>query len=175
MAGIALLVRFDSPGPILYVQERVGYRGATFRLLKFRSMRDKSSDEHHRLASEAWFQGAPALRGYKSANDPRVTRFGRLLRRTSLDELPQLLNVVRGDMSLVGPRPLMPSDRPRYEPWYFERELVPPGMTGLWQVSGRDSLPASSMMALDIEYVRTRSLVLDVEIIIRTLPALLGR
>jgi lipopolysaccharide/colanic/teichoic acid biosynthesis glycosyltransferase len=175
MVAVAILVRLDSPGPVFYGQQRIGFCGAPFTLWKFRSMKHRSSEEAHRQASEVWFKGAPAPGGYKRHDDPRITRVGRLLRRTSLDELPQLLNVLRGEMSLVGPRPMMPYDRPRYEPWYLERELAPPGITGLWQVSGRDRMAAPAMMALDVQYVRTWSLWLDLKILLRTVPALLGR
>src|ERR1700740_226460 len=118
MAVIALLVRLDSPGPIFYGQRRIWYAGQPFTLLKFRSMTHQASDEHHRRVAEAWFKGEPAPNGYKAEHDPRVTKVGRLIRSTSLDELPQLINVVRGEMSLVGPRPGIEYERKFYEPWY---------------------------------------------------------
>jgi lipopolysaccharide/colanic/teichoic acid biosynthesis glycosyltransferase len=172
MAIVALLVRLDSPGPILFAQRRVGRAGVPFTMWKFRSMRHASGDEFHRQQSLDWFAEAAGPTGYKSRPDPRITRVGRYLRRTSLDELPQLLNVLRGDMSLVGPRPLMPYDRPQYQGWHFQREAVRPGITGLWQVSGRDRLSAQEMMRLDITYVRDWSLWLDLKILAKTVPAM---
>jgi lipopolysaccharide/colanic/teichoic acid biosynthesis glycosyltransferase len=172
---IAVLVRLDSPGPVLHRQRRVGLGGGTFTMLKFRSMDEDSPESPHRQALQTWFAGAPVPDGYKPACDPRVTRAGRMLRRLSLDELPQLLNVLRGDMSLVGPRPALPYEIPLYEPWYFERLQAKPGMTGLWQVSGRHHRSGPEMMELDVRYVRERSLRLDLGILFRTLPAMLGR
>src|SRR5438445_1496378 len=121
-----------------------------------------------------WFRGDDRVRGYNSIPNPRVTRMGRLLRRTSLDELPQLFNVLRGEMSLVGPRPAIGYELAHYAPWYFERLRVLPGITGLWQVSGRDRLTASEMMALDVRYVRQRSLWLDMKILAKTGPAVMA-
>lgn len=175
MAVIAVMIRLDSPGPIFFRQERVGRDGGHFRMWKFRSMYTNSEDISHRAAAAAWFAARPAADGYKSRSDPRVTRIGRFIRRTSLDELPQLLNVLAGHMSLVGPRPAIPYELQHYLPAYFERQRVKPGMTGLWQVSGRDAVSAQDMMALDVRYVREMSLRLDVEIILRTVPALAGR
>jgi lipopolysaccharide/colanic/teichoic acid biosynthesis glycosyltransferase len=172
MAIIALLVRLDSPGPILFAQRRAGRAGVPFTMWKFRSMRHASGDEFHRQVARDWFAEAAGPAGYKSRPDPRITRVGRYLRRTSLDELPQLLNVLRGDMSLVGPRPMMPWDRPQYQGWQFEREAVRPGITGLWQVSGRYRLSAQEMMRLDVRYVREWSLWLDLKILARTVPAM---
>jgi lipopolysaccharide/colanic/teichoic acid biosynthesis glycosyltransferase len=174
LALIAIIVKLDSPGPVLFGQPRVGKRGRTFTMLKFRSMRRHSDQGYHLQQSARWFEGTPGVDGYKTASDPRITRVGRLLRRTSIDELPQLLNVVRGEMSLVGPRPMMPYDRPHYKDWYYERERVSPGITGLWQVSGRHRISAEAMMELDVRYVRERSLWLDLKILVRTVPALLG-
>lgn len=171
MALIALLVCLDSGGPALYGQQRVGRHGAPFTLWKFRSMHKGSSQHVHQKASQEWFRGRPTGE-LKSESDPRITWLGRYLRRTNLDELPQLLNVVKGEMSLVGPRPTMPYERPLYEPWYFEREAVRPGITGLWQVSGRHHLSAPQMMELDVRYVRACSMWLDLRIMARTIPAI---
>lgn len=172
--AIGVLIRIDSPGPALFRQQRVGRNGLSFQMWKFRSMYVRSDDAPHREAAAAWFAAAPSPGGYKLRDDPRITRMGRLLRRTSLDELPQLLNVIRGEMSLVGPRPAIPYELAHYEPTYFERQLVKPGMTGLWQVLGRDRLPAPEMMALDRRYVRECSLLLDLKILATTIPALAG-
>jgi len=172
---VAILVRIDSRGPVFFRQERLGRDGKPFRMWKFRSMYHNSEDGRHRDAATAWFAAQPTGNGYKSLADPRITRVGRFLRRTSLDEIPQLFNVLSGDMSLVGPRPAIAYELTHYQPWYFERQHVKPGMTGLWQVSGRDTVSAQDMMALDIRYVRERTLWLDVRILFLTVPALLGR
>jgi lipopolysaccharide/colanic/teichoic acid biosynthesis glycosyltransferase len=175
MLLIAIAIKLDSAGPVFYRQRRVGRGGELFDIWKFRSMHEGSDDRNHRDAAAAWFAGVAAPAGYKSHDDPRVTRIGRMLRRTSLDELPQLFNVIRGDMSLVGPRPAIPYELAYYLPPYFERQRVKPGVTGLWQVSGRDKLAAPQMMALDARYVREQSLPLDLKILVLTVPALLGR
>lgn len=174
LACLVVLIRLDSSGPAFYRQRRVGLHGRVFTIWKFRSMYDGSSQSLHHQASTDWFEQRLNGHRYKSAADPRVTRVGRFLRRTSLDELPQLLNVLAGDMSLVGPRPVMEYERDRFEPWHFDRESVRPGITGLWQVSGRDRLSAPEMLALDVDYVRRRSIWFDLEILARTVPAVLG-
>jgi len=174
IAVVALMVRIDSRGPVFFRQERLGRDGRPFRMWKFRSMYHNSDDGRHRDAASAWFAAQPAGNGYKSLADPRITRVGRFLRRTSLDEIPQLFNVLTGDMSLVGPRPAIAYELTHYQPWYFERQRVKPGMTGLWQVSGRDTVSAQDMMALDVRYVREHTLWLDFRILFLTVPALLG-
>jgi lipopolysaccharide/colanic/teichoic acid biosynthesis glycosyltransferase len=175
MAAAALLVRWDSPGPVLYGQERVGRDGVRFTMWKLRSMYMDNDDRYHREAASAWFAGAPAPNGYKIERDPRITPVGRFLRRTTVDELPQLFNVIRGEMSLVGPRPAIPYELQYYQDWYFERQKVKPGMTGLWQVSGRDRVSAAEMMSLDARYVREWSLGSDLSILVRTVPAVISR
>ncbi|HVS05598.1 MAG TPA: sugar transferase [Candidatus Dormibacteraeota bacterium] len=175
MAAIAALIVLDGGGPVLFGQERIGRYGKPFTMWKFRSMYPGSDDREHRSAAEAWFAGSPAPLGYKAWKDRRVTRVGRVLRRTSLDELPQFVNVVRGEMSLVGPRPAIPYELALYENSYFERQAVRPGITGMWQVLGRDRLPATAMMALDRRYVRECSPALDFKILAYTIPSLLGR
>jgi lipopolysaccharide/colanic/teichoic acid biosynthesis glycosyltransferase len=122
--------------------------------------------------AEAWFRGEESVRGYKSIPDPRVTGVGRFLRRTSLDELPQLINVLRGEMTLVGPRPAIRYELDHYRPHYFKRQSVPPGITGLWQISRRDHLTAPEMMALDLRYAQECSPWLDLKILALTAPAL---
>jgi exopolysaccharide biosynthesis polyprenyl glycosylphosphotransferase len=167
---IAVLIRLDSPGPVLYRQQRVGKDGRLFEMLKFRSMyRDA---DRARAALGAVNEAAGPM--FKIRNDPRVTRVGRILRRTSLDELPQLLNVLRGEMSLVGPRPPIPAEVEQYEPWQLGRLRAVPGMTGLWQVSGRSEVSFHEMVRLDLHYIRNWSLSLDLEILWRTLPAVFG-
>jgi lipopolysaccharide/colanic/teichoic acid biosynthesis glycosyltransferase len=175
MSLIAIGIMLDGGGPVLFGQERIGRDGKPFTMWKFRSMYAGSDDREHRAAAEAWFAGTSAPQGYKAWKDRRVTRIGRVLRRTSLDELPQFVNVVHGEMSLVGPRPAIPYELSLYETSYFERQAVRPGITGMWQVLGRDRLPATAMMALDSRYVRECSPALDLKILALTIPSLLGR
>jgi exopolysaccharide biosynthesis polyprenyl glycosylphosphotransferase len=167
---VALLIKLDSPGPILYRQQRVGKDGRLFAMLKFRSMH-RDADKRRAELMAANEATGPL---FKIRNDPRITRVGRVLRRTSLDELPQLLNVLRGEMSLVGPRPPLPSEVEQYEEWQLGRLRAVPGMTGLWQVSGRSNVSFHDMVRLDLHYIRNWSLSLDFEILWRTLPAVLG-
>src|SRR5436309_1939743 len=133
-ACAALLVHADSPGPAFYRQDRIGRHGKPFRMWKFRSMHVNSDHGPHRRLAAAWFAADDSARRYKSLPDSRVTRVGRVLRKTSLDELPQLFNVLRGEMSLVGPRPAIPYELEYYAPAFFDRQKVLPGITGLWQV-----------------------------------------
>jgi exopolysaccharide biosynthesis polyprenyl glycosylphosphotransferase len=177
---MALLIKLDSKGPVLYRQERVGMDGRIFLFLKFRTMRTGADDREHREYQKRYIEGRPetnlgdSLRPvYKLHDDPRVTRTGRWLRRTSLDELPQLLNVLRGDMSLVGPRPPIPYEVEAYALWHRKRLDMKPGMTGLWQVSGRNRLSFDEMVRLDLSYIENWSLWLDLKIMLRTLPVLL--
>ncbi|MFL6255715.1 MAG: sugar transferase [Pyrinomonadaceae bacterium] len=177
---MALLIKLDSKGPVLYRQERVGMDGRVFLFLKFRTMLTGADDREHREYQRRYIEGRPetnlgdSLRPvYKLHADPRVTRTGRWLRRTSLDELPQLLNVLRGDMSLVGPRPPIPYEVEAYALWHRKRLDMKPGMTGLWQVSGRNRLSFDEMVKLDLFYIENWSLWLDLKIMLRTLPVLL--
>jgi lipopolysaccharide/colanic/teichoic acid biosynthesis glycosyltransferase len=188
---IALLIKLDSPGPVLFVQERVGRGGRRFRVFKFRTMYDGVSEDLHRefVRQQVFQVSASASQGkgngngngngdgdtpvYKLLADHRVTRVGQFLRRMSLDELPQLINVLRGEMSLVGPRPPLPYELEDYEPWQFERLSVMPGLTGLWQVSGRALLTYREMCEIDIEYARRWSLWLDLQILMKTAPVVL--
>ena len=171
---IAVAVKVESRGPALFRQERIGHRGRRFEVLKFRSMQVDASEQMHVTDAAAWFAGTPSADGYKSIRDPRITRVGRFLRRTSADELPQLINVLRGEMSLVGPRPAIPYELPHYQNWYFQRLTARPGMTGLWQISGRELRSAAEMMQLDVQYVRACSLHLDLLVLLLTVPTLLG-
>lgn len=172
---IALCVVVESRGPVFFSQERVGRLGVPFRLWKIRTMYVNCDQHLHRQAAAAWFAGQAASGDrYKTLSDPRITRVGRVLRKLNLDELPQLFNVLRGDMSLVGPRPAIPYELMHYEPAWLERLQVPPGLTGLWQVTQRERLSAAEMMALDARYVRTASLPLDLKIIALTAPALVA-
>jgi lipopolysaccharide/colanic/teichoic acid biosynthesis glycosyltransferase len=169
---LALLVKLETPGPAFFRQERVGRFGMRFRIFKLRTMHVGCDDAPHREAAAAWFAGRAVDERYKTLADPRITRVGRVLRRLDLDELPQLFNVVRGEMSLVGPRPAIPYELAHYEPQYLERFLVPPGITGLWQVTRRECLSAPEMMRLDLQYVKEASPLLDLKILLKTVPAL---
>jgi exopolysaccharide biosynthesis polyprenyl glycosylphosphotransferase len=177
---IALLIKLDSKGPVFYKQERVGMDGRIFLFYKFRSMRTDSDDAKHREYQQRYIAGKPEANlgdtdqpVYKLAADARVTRVGRVLRRLSLDELPQLFNVLRGDMSVVGPRPPIPYEVEAYDLWHRKRLDMKPGLTGLWQVSGRNRLPFDEMVRLDLYYIENWSLLLDLKIILRTLPVML--
>lgn len=175
---IGALVRLDSAGPALFRQRRVGLEGRPFTIWKFRTMRaGVSEDPHQRLISRLQREGVkgPPYRStpQKLTNDPRVTRVGKWLRQWSLDELPQLVNVLRGEMSIVGPRPLPMYEVAGLAGWQRERLRMLPGITGLWQVSGRSCLSYNRMCELDQQYVLGWSLMLDIRILLRTLPAVL--
>jgi exopolysaccharide biosynthesis polyprenyl glycosylphosphotransferase len=169
MGLVAALVRLDSPGPIIYRQTRIGKGGQPFTIFKFRSMRDGADRELGGLLADNEQEGPI----FKQRNDPRMTRAGRLIRRASLDELPQLFNVLRGEMSLVGPRPPLPREVELYEAWHRKRLQVAPGLTGLWQVSGRSNVNFEEMVMFDLTYVQNWSIGLDLSILIRTLPAVI--
>ncbi|MGH2470198.1 MAG: sugar transferase, partial [Chloroflexota bacterium] len=167
---VPLAIALDSPGPVLHRQLRVGKDGRHFTFFKFRSMRQGAEDEWHQLRALNETEG-PIL---KIRNDPRLTRVGRVIRRTSIDEVPQLWNVIRGDMSLVGPRPPLPAEVLQYEPWQRKRLFVAGGLTGLWQVSGRSHLNFEEMVLMDIYYIENWSLGLDLSILLKTIPAILS-
>ncbi len=191
MIGIAVAVRLDSRGPALFRQRRVGYREREFTVFKFRSMRLDADEERHRqyisalIGTDSAEDKAPAESGeddgeegetlYKLAVDDRITPVGRRIRSWSVDELPQLFNVVLGDMSLVGPRPAIPYEVESYPAWYSKRFAVKPGLTGLWQVSGRNQRTYEEMVSLDIDYAESRSLLGDLAILAKTPRAVLGR
>ncbi len=166
---VGILIRLDSPGPVFFTQPRVGRDGRLFRIIKFRTMVVGADKMQAELANLNEADGPL----FKIRDDPRRTRVGRLLRRTSLDELPQIINVLLGDMSLVGPRPGTPEEVQQYEPWQRERISVRPGMTGLWQVSGRSDIPFDEMCLLDIFYIENWSLDLDIRILLQTIPTAL--
>jgi lipopolysaccharide/colanic/teichoic acid biosynthesis glycosyltransferase len=170
--ALVLIVRLDSPGPGIYRQRRVGRDGREFDIWKLRTMAARCDQSVHRATAADWFHGRDREGRFKTLADPRITSAGRWLRRCNLDELPQLVNVIRGEMSLVGPRPAIPYELEHYEPWYYDRLRAAPGITGLWQVSRRECLSAAEMMELDCRYVREASLLMDVEILLRTGPAL---
>ena len=166
----AVAIRAESPGPVLFRQVRVGKRGRPFTMFKFRSMRVTAEAEKQAL--DAQNESADGVL-FKMKSDPRVTRVGRLIRRLSIDELPQLLNVLRGDMSIVGPRPALPAEVDQYDLEARKRLQAKPGLTCLWQISGRSELAFSEQVDLDLRYLQARSLAKDIAIIARTVPAVL--
>jgi lipopolysaccharide/colanic/teichoic acid biosynthesis glycosyltransferase len=181
LIAVAVAVRLDSRGPALFRQRRVGFREKEFTLYKFRSMRVDADPRGHQEYVSALINGKAANPEggrenlYKLAVDNRITPVGRWIRHWSLDELPQLFNVVRGDMTLVGPRPAIPYEVAEYPTWYRERFSVKPGLTGYWQVSGRSERTYEEMVRLDIEYAKRRSLGLDVSILLKTPWVVLSR
>lgn len=167
--AVALLIKLDSRGPVFYRQERVGRNGKRFRIYKFRSMVAEAEKIRESLESENEASGPI----FKMKKDPRITAAGKFIRRTSIDELPQLINVVKGEMSLVGPRPPIPSEVDEYEEWHKERLTVTPGITGMWQVSGRSDVAFEDMVKWDVYYIRNWSLWLDIRILLKTIPVVL--
>ena len=183
-ALIALLIRLTSPGPVLFKQGRIGKDGKEFKFYKFRTMRVNNDDSQHRQYMKLFIEGKEeALRKfngqkklYKIAKDDRVTAVGRFLRRTSLDELPQLINVLKGDMSMVGPRPHIPYEVSLYKDWHRKRLNGLPGVTGWWQVHGRSRVTFDKSVEMDIWYLEHQSLILDIRIMLRTISkAIVGR
>src|SRR5512139_138667 len=170
--AVALLVACGSRGPVFFRQRRVGQRGREFLLYKFRTMRVDAEARPHRDHFLHLMESEVPMTKLDTRNDPRLVPFGALLRATGLDELPQLLNVVRGEMSIVGPRPCIPYEYEQYKPWQRWRLDAVPGLTGLWQVSGKNRTTFNEMVCLDIQYSKRLSLGLDLKIIARTLPAL---
>jgi exopolysaccharide biosynthesis polyprenyl glycosylphosphotransferase len=177
-----LTIKLDSRGSIIFKQIRQGEKGTRFRFLKFRSMYSGCDDKTHREYVTSLIKGEHEKidegKGeeplYKMKNDPRVTRVGRIIRKTSIDELPQLFNVLKGEMSLVGPRPPLPYEVEKYEPWHLRRILeVKPGITGLWQVDGRSKTSFDDMVRLDLRYAQTWSLWLDMKILVKTVKAVI--
>jgi lipopolysaccharide/colanic/teichoic acid biosynthesis glycosyltransferase len=172
---VALLVKLTSRGPILYMQPRIGRGGHPFRMYKFRTMRAGVDCDPHRAHVEALIRGGESARkppgdGWAKLDDadPRITRVGRILRRLGLDELPQLVNVLKGEMSLVGPRPGLPYEVEMYHHWHKRRFAALPGITGLWQVRGRNRVSFAEMVRMDLEYTRRQSLWLDLSLLVLT-------
>ncbi len=201
MGLCALAVRLDSPGPAIFIQERIGKDGRPFKMYKFRTMRHNLDDSMHRAFMKAFVHGEigprptilphskafrrafavlaagserPGDEVYKPLQASQVTRVGRFLRKTSLDELPQIFNVLRGEMSLVGPRPNVPWEVEEYQPWHHERLEVLPGITGLAQVRGRSGISFDTIVKYDIEYVENQSLSLDLKILFQTVMTVLS-
>ncbi|MFM7269340.1 MAG: sugar transferase [Cyanobium sp.] len=173
LVALAVMVKLSSRGPVFYVQQRVGRDYRSFGCIKFRTMRRDADRILSRLLAESPDLQEEFRNDFKLRNDPRITRLGRFLRRSSLDELPQFVNVLRGEMSLVGPRPIVRQELPRYGDRMEEVLAVRPGLTGLWQVSGRNNLSYAERVALDLRYARHRSFWMDLQIIARTIGVIL--
>lgn len=168
---LAILIKLTSPGPVFFVQVRVGQFGRNFSFYKFRSMYVDAEARKAALMDKNQSKDGVI---FKMKNDPRITPIGRILRKTSMDELPQFLNVLAGDMSLVGPRPPVPSEVMQYSPEDRKRLNVRPGLTCLWQISGRSDIPFKEQVSLDKEYIQSRSLKQDILILLRTVPAIIS-
>lgn len=173
MLIIVILIKVSSKGPVLFKQERVGFLGKRFILFKFRTMIDGADTTAHEEHVANLIETNGPMTKLDAHGDARLIPVGRLLRAAGLDELPQLINVLRGEMSLVGPRPCLPSEYSRYLPWQRERFHTLPGLTGLWQVSGKNRTTFNEMVNCDIQYVRMQSLWLDLKIILKTIPTVM--
>lgn len=177
-ACIAVCIKVDSRGSVIFRQTRIGTHGREFALYKFRSMNGDIDDASHRESFRRYADGQPVDHDehgplYKKIVDPRITRVGKFLRATNLDELPQLMNVLRGQMSIVGPRPMLPYHLSEYKSWYHQRHQVPQGITGLWQIKGRNRVNLEDMVRLDLDYIKHRSLWLDLRLMVLTMPGML--
>ncbi len=166
----AIAIKLDSKGKVIFAQERVGYKGKIFKMYKFRSMVSNAEELKSKLLDKNEMSGPM----FKMKEDPRVTKVGKFIRKTSIDELPQIINVIKGEMSLVGPRPSLPNEVEQFEPWMMERLSVKPGLTCYWQVSGRSDINFDDWMKLDVKYVRERNLLIDIKLILRTVLVFLG-
>jgi exopolysaccharide production protein ExoY len=173
--GIAALIKIVSPGPIFFKQERVGFMGRKFRIFKFRTMKVNAETQTHQNHLKDLISSDTPMTKMDAKGDPRVIKFGGILRSSGLDELPQLINVLRGEMSLVGPRPCTPYEYEQFQPWHKQRFRALPGLTGLWQVSGKNKTTFNEMINLDIRYASDWSLWLDMKIMFMTFPVLLGQ
>lgn len=175
---IAIVIKLTSKGPIIFKQTRLGLNGHPFTIYKFRTMRTDMQDDIHRAFMKKVIQkqlasGNKQTAVFKMKDDPRITFVGKILRKTSLDELPQIFNVLKGDMSIIGPRPPLAYEVANYKRWQLERLSGLPGITGLWQVNGRNHTDFETMVKQDIEYIKNRNLLMDINIILRTVPAML--
>jgi lipopolysaccharide/colanic/teichoic acid biosynthesis glycosyltransferase len=168
----AVAIKLSSPGPVFFRQERVGYLGRRFTCWKLRTMHVGADTASHQRHVQDLIRADAAMTKLDGSHDPRVFAVGRFLRATALDELPQVFNVLRGDMSLIGPRPCIPYEYEQYQAWHRQRCEAVPGLTGLWQVSGKNRLSFAQMARLDIAYARRRTLPLDLRILLKTFPAL---
>ena len=167
---VSMLIKLESKGEVIFKQKRVGLNGKEFYMYKFRSMVINAEELKEQLESQNEMSGPM----FKIKDDPRITKVGKFIRKTSIDELPQLINVIKGDMSLVGPRPSLPKEVEKFEQWMMERLEVKPGLTCIWQISGRNNIDFEDWMKLDIKYVRERSLALDFKLIFKTIFVLFG-
>lgn len=167
---VSILIKLESKGEVIFKQKRVGLNGKEFYMYKFRSMVINAEELKEQLESQNEMSGPM----FKIKDDPRITKVGKFIRKTSIDELPQLINVIKGDMSLVGPRPSLPKEVKKFEPWMMERLEVKPGLTCIWQISGRNNIDFEDWMKLDIKYVRERSIKLDIKLILKTVLVLFG-
>jgi lipopolysaccharide/colanic/teichoic acid biosynthesis glycosyltransferase len=175
MLGIAALIKIVSPGPVFFMQDRIGFMGRRFRMFKFRTMKVNAETSTHQQHLKDLIHSNAPMTKLDNRGDPRVIKFGGILRSSGLDELPQLINVVRGEMSLVGPRPCTPYEYEQFQPWHKQRFRALPGLTGLWQVSGKNRTTFNEMIELDIRYAKEWSLWMDVRIISLTVPVLLNQ
>lgn len=167
---IAIIIKFTSKGPVFFSQKRVGRNGKEFDMYKFRSMVVNAEELKEKLAAQNEMSGPM----FKMKDDPRVTKVGKFIRKTSIDELPQLWNILKGDMSLVGPRPSLPKEVAQFDDWMYKRLEVKPGLTCYWQVSGRNNIDFEDWMKLDIRYVEERNLWIDIKLIFKTVGVLFG-
>ncbi|MDS0526659.1 sugar transferase [Clostridium sp. SHJSY1] len=167
---VSIAIRIESTGKAIFVQDRVGFEGKEFKMYKFRSMVQDAEDLKDKLKEKNEMNGPM----FKIKKDPRVTKVGAFIRKTSIDELPQLINVLKGEMSLVGPRPSLPEEVKEFEPWMMERFSVKPGLTCYWQVSGRNDIGFYEWMELDIKYVKEKGILVDMSLILKTVSVLLG-
>ena len=174
LAAVAVAIKIDSPGPVLFRQERLGRGRRPFTMYKFRSMHVDSGDALHREAVKRTAESKRREIGvFKSLDDPRVTGVGRFIRASNLDELPNLLNILRGEMSIVGPRPALDYELPYYKDWFFRRFAVRPGLTGLWQVKRADAEDFDEMIRMDVDYTERMSVWLDLKLIAQTIPSII--
>lgn len=167
---VAIIIRVDSKGPFLFYQDRIGKQGQPFKMWKFRSMYVDAEERLNELRRNNEMQGGVL---FKMKRDPRITRVGRLIRKSSIDELPQLWNVLKGEMSLVGPRPPLPNEVAQYTNYQYRRLSVTPGITCIWQISGRSKIPFEQQVEMDLEYIDKQSFWLDFVILLKTIPAVL--
>lgn len=167
---VSILIKLESEGEVIFSQTRIGFNGKEFKMYKFRSMVKNAEELKAKLAAQNEMSGPM----FKMKDDPRVTKVGKFIRKTSIDELPQLINVLKGDMSLVGPRPSLPKEVENFEDWMLRRLEVKPGLTCYWQVSGRNNIDFEDWMKLDIQYVEDRNFLLDLKLIFKTFFVLFG-
>ncbi|ASW42422.1 sugar transferase [Clostridium isatidis] len=167
---VSILIKLESEGEVIFSQTRIGLNGKEFKMYKFRSMVKNAEELKVKLAAQNEMSGPM----FKMKDDPRVTKVGKFIRKTSIDELPQLINVLKGDMSLVGPRPSLPKEVEKFEPWMLQRLEVKPGLTCYWQVSGRNNIDFEDWMKLDLQYVEDRKFLLDLKLIFKTFFVLFG-